>query len=401
MEKEFQIIHVFDDDKFIDSAIALFESVFPKKSKYFVIVNNDKGSLKYVKSNLVTSIKLDSVTDYNRLSNYIDSYDKKIVFLHALNYRKQLLVSKLSDSVFKVWFVWGYDLYNQWKPFERKIYERATLDFLNKDLNYKSSILNKIYYSFFIYKLFKNSKRDYNTIFFKSVQNIDIAVPVIPTEMKYINALNKKIKYAPFTYGYLEYYLGDKFNMSLIKTNNILVGNSANPTNNHIEIFNKLSMLTLGDRKVIVPLNYGNNGEYLNFVLKKGRQLLGENFYPITKFLSLNEYNDLTLNCGYLIFNHIRQQGVANLIVLGSTGTKIFLNQKSSVYKYYQVLGMNIHTIKQLNNASINELLSEDKVLHNKQVFIKEYSLKNVQEKIIKLMSKVLNQSFNKLDKSI
>ena len=45
--------------------------------------------------------------------------------------------------------------------------------------------------------------------------------------------------------------------------------------------------------------------------------------------------------CDTLIFNHIRQQGVGNIITLGYLGAKIYLNKKSPVFEFYKNVSRN------------------------------------------------------------
>jgi dTDP-N-acetylfucosamine:lipid II N-acetylfucosaminyltransferase len=53
----------------------------------------------------------------------------------------------------------------------------------------------------------------------------------------------------------------------------ILVGNSATPTNNHVEVFKLLSDLDLRGHKVIAPLSYGDE-RYRDAIIKLYRWML-------------------------------------------------------------------------------------------------------------------------------
>ena len=382
-----KILHIFDDEKFVDSAIRIFESVYPNQSQYLVVTEKEDLSFIYVKSKLVEPVTLNQQSDFVALSNRVKTSSSKIVFLHALNRRKQNLVNQLNEDITKVWFLWGYDLYNHWKPLKYKIYDKKTLEFLNRNYTLKSRFLNWLFYQKNIYKLFKFSKKIYKTDFYRTVQKIDIAVPVLASEMEFILSLNKKIKYAPFAYGCIEHLLGNRIKENSLMAKNILVGNSAAPTNNHVEAFLILSKLDLQGRKVIVPLNYGDKGEYLTHVLNQGYELLGENFYPLTDFLPLDEYNELILSCGFAVFNHIRQQAVGNIIIMGYFGAKLILNNKGVAYKYFKSIGLDIFSINELDNSTLNSGLDKEEFENNRKILFDNYSLESVKIKVEKLVS--------------
>ena len=75
-----------------------------------------------------------------------------------------------------------------------------------------------------------------------------------------------KAKQVQFSYGF-----PIKANNKLIfftSGNKILVGNSGNESNNHIDIYYKLKDFNLKERKVISPLSYGGSIKYINNVIK-------------------------------------------------------------------------------------------------------------------------------------
>lgn len=409
MNSKFKVIHVFDDDKFIDSAIKLIESVHPNKSRYFV-VQSARLPFIYVKSNKAESLIIQCNDDEQKFVDYIHECNIEVVFFHALNLTKQRLVNAIDKRVVKVWFIWGYDLYTNWQLFKKHIYEKETFHFLNANKNLKvfknKLIFNNI--SFWLFSSFNYKKlllpkkmnrildNNYSTDFYNAIQKIDIVVPVVPTEYDLVKKIKINPVYAPFSYDCLENILRDKIIEDVLQSNNILIGNSADPSNNHIEAFKKIAKFDLNDRKVIVPLSYGGSKAYIDFVIEKGNYYFGENFVPLINFMTLQEYNQLISSCGFVIFNHIRQQAVGNIITLGYMGAKLFLNEKSPVFAYYKNLGMNIFTTNNILSAAINENLDVDKYNANKKIFIENYSERAVKEKIGKLFSIVNDELLKK-----
>ncbi len=407
--KNFRITHVFDDDKFIDSAIKLMESVYPGQSDYFVIKNHGTA-FNFVKSPLAKAVKLESEQDELAFTQHILKSENKAIFFHALNSKKQKIANRLPSHLVKVWFIWGFDLYTSWKLFHRFLFEKETRQFITKNkffFYFKQKLqFNKYTFLLFLFsekksfffpkKVFQFIQRLYNTEFYQAAKRIDIVVPVIPAEYELVKSLKINAQFAPFTYGSLEEMLGDKINCSVKTANDILLGNSADPSNNHVDVLKQLSRIGVADKKVFVPLSYGGNPNYIKFVIEEGKRYLGENFMPITDFLNHKQYSELLSNCGFLIFNHLRQQGVGNIIMLGYRGSKIFLNEKSPVFSYYRSLGMHIYSTQKIDEKALFENLTEAQVVENQRIFIENYSNTVVMEKVRTLLKTVEIEIANK-----
>jgi len=388
------IIHIFNDDKFIDPTIKLFEEVVPGESVYFVIKRKEE-QLFYVKSSEIRRVDLTDASEKEALVRFINSNLSHIVFLHALDSEKQKLVFTILPDIKKVWFIWGYDLYGNWPLLKRHIYKERTQSALKQKTGFKNKLLYNSF-SFFLFrkkqylkriskKLYRILNNTFDTPFYRATQLIDYVVPVVPTEYAIVKRMKLKAQYAPFTYGCIEDLLGDKINKNVLNQPNILVGNSADPTNNHIEIFTELSRLDLGNRNVYVPLSYNGNPDYIKEVLKSGHELLGVNFHPLLDFMPLEQYNEILLSCGVLIFNHVRQQGVGNIIILGYLGATLFLNAKSPVYSYYKSLGMNVFTVKDISSKL--SMKPEEKDVEKNQIILNDlYSRRAVHAKIKTLL---------------
>ena len=102
------------------------------------------------------------------------------------------------------------------------------------------------------------------------IERIDYFAPVLEYEYELVRkalSFRNFPEYIYFNYGSLEKHLIKSFNQKNVNGDNILVGNSATDTNNHIEIFDLLNTLVLGDStKIICPLSYGNETYKKNII---------------------------------------------------------------------------------------------------------------------------------------
>ena len=121
---------------------------------------------------------------------------------------------------------------------------------------------------------------------------------------------------------------------------NIQVGNSADPENRHVEVFDKLGRIS-GQLKfnVYCPLSYGDE-EYAEAVIAEGTSLFRESFIPLTKFMSFEEYNRYMATIDVAIFNHRRQQAMGNIIGLLSMGKTVYLRSTETPYQFFKELGI-------------------------------------------------------------
>jgi hypothetical protein len=149
----------------------------------------------------------------------------------------------------------------------------------------------------------------------------------------------------------------------------ILVGNSATPTNRHVEIFNKLMKFKSID--IFVPLSYGDNS-YMQQIMAEGKKVFRDNFYPLVDMMEYDDYLSFLNSVDIAIFNHSRQQAVGNIILLLLMGKTIYLSKDNNAYEMLKKLEIIFKDTVQLN-YKIEQISLADKI-HNQKVIMKNYS---------------------------
>jgi hypothetical protein len=295
----------------------------------------------------------------DELSVNIDLNDFNAIVLHSLRYNDCLFLVKSEVNIPIIWFFWGAEFFNDGK-------------FYNTFLTKKSiRIRRKVLFSYSLnlglYQLIKEffpyvidfSRANRNKL--AALKKINFVVPVVPGD--YV-VLKKKYNLTAKLF-HLNYVnpLIDSYQVKNIERKNILLGNSSSYANNHFEAIDKLAELNLEDRKVIIPLNYGDKilSSYVaNYALIK----LGVNNVIILKnFLSFTDYNDLLLSCEFIFMNHKRQQAVGNIVQGFLNGCHVYLRRESTVYQYLKDCGF---IVSALNDVKYLTRLSKDTVELNR-----------------------------------
>jgi hypothetical protein len=138
---------------------------------------------------------------------------------------------------------------------------------------------------------------------------------------------------------------------------NIQVGNSANPTNNSIEVIRFLGKHLSNQCRVFCPLSYGDK-DYAKKVIEFGKNELGDNFIPMTTFLGREEYAAFVASVDILIMNHQRQQGLGNIFSYLFLGKKVYIRSDNSSFPFFKDHGIVVYDTKALlNNGDIGQLM--------------------------------------------
>jgi hypothetical protein len=125
----------------------------------------------------------------------------------------------------------------------------------------------------------------------------------------------------------------------------ILFGNSATPTNNHLEMFDALESADLAGRRLIAPLNYGNK-KYGDEIERIGRDRFGDAFVALRDFMPLDEYYSHIASCGTVMMNHVRQQGGTTVATALYKGAQVFLRNENPLLSFYRNMGIRVWSIQ-------------------------------------------------------
>lgn len=399
------ILHVSKDDRFILSAISIFEKVNPQNNKYVVWksprkytlptyfikfwINKDNYILSFPKIKNLNPNNLDSAGENNSFTTLAtygsDAFFKEIgditqynaIIFHSLIYNH----AKILKTILKridipiVWIPYGYEIHNMLPEFKKTLFQFETLKYIRKNRSGQSSNI----------VLLENLKAQ---IIKEAIKMTDIcAVPILEEFVYYKTQLNLKAQFEWFSYYPIEQI--SEINNHILKGNNILVGNSSTPTNNHLEVFSRLKSMELDDRKIIAPLNYGNKNYAKNIAIV-GKKYFGDKFQSIDEFLSLPEYNKIICTCKIAIMNHNRQQAFGTILGLIWFGLKVFLNENNSIYQYLKRIGVCVFSFEKEFDTNAFDELNHQQIQKNKQILFEEFSEKTICQRTKVLIEKIM-----------
>ena len=327
-------LHVCTLDKFIPPFLKFIRNEFEKEKNEFYMIGDN---IKYPYQRDTHTVQHCGFLYYLLLIRLMYSADK--IILHGLFSFQIILILALNPKLLKksYWVIWGGDLY--------------TFMFPKKGLKYK---LKEVLRVFVIKRL------GFLLTYVKG--DVDLV-------RKHYSARGQYLE----TIGYLSNVIpsnipGSENNKKNI---NILVGNSADPTNNHFDALDKLAKFKNEDIRIHVPLSYGDK-DYAKKVIDYGKSLFGDKFIGITEFIPYNEYICFLKNIDIAVFNHQRQQAMGNTINLLAMGKKVYLREGTTQKEFFNNLAVQTFNIDNID-ISINFSGKE-----NTQILEKYFSRKNL-----------------------
>lgn len=365
VQDELSIAHFVTDEKFIDSAYQRFESVAPGSSTYYFI--SSKRDLLYIREAPITFVSPWSLLNplfYLRLKRC------SFVVVHAMANMHRLLVFLAPPRIKFLWVGLGYDYYELLGP-PGDLLLHQTLDYVKqkraKDKPSSAVFPLKAFGKWLFHRLVPLPR---------VMCKLTAFSPALERDYELITELsNSRIPpYIDWNYGSVSRLIDEVAPAPPSRSGAILLGNSATVTNNHIEALDLLRSVGVGYRQIICPLSYGDK-EYGAHISHYGHSLFGDRFVPLLDYMALDDYLELISNCSVFVANHIRQQGLGNLIALMHVGARVFLNKRSPVFQDFTQRGAYVNSLDDLIEAPhlLEEPLTAEQVADN-QRFLKGLS---------------------------
>lgn len=337
-------LHVFQNEKFVLPFIEFIENNFVSSEHLFLILgglSEKEHPLPKQENIVVLDRDLAKKINIFKLSKILNPYfiEAKKIIIHSF------IIANIVDFLFlnqhflekSNWVIWGGDLYD-YKQKNKSLLKRFYL-FRKKVIIQKLSGLIAL------------AKGDY-----------ELAQKWFGATGRYYEC----IMYPSNLYKPLD--IIDKRNDSTLY---IQIGNSADSSNNHLDVFEKLKKYAGQNIEIICPLSYGD-AKYAEVVINKGKELFGKKFKPLTEFMAFDEYLQILGKIDIAIFNFKRQQGVGNIVTLLGLGKKVYIHSDTTPWNTFKEIGITVYNANHIDLDKIDDKTREKNINSVKQYFSEE-----------------------------
>lgn len=359
--------HIIIQDKFFDAYIEDIYKLHQEHNNIFWI-RGSKGDSSLLKTERpVVYIGHDKEAIINRLKT-LNSDDKLFVSWYDFFIGDCILESGISNRLYV--YLMGGDFYNEPMGYHNFwLYDKYTKKIVDKlqlpPINLKRRPLNwgKILNEYRVRNKYKKQIVDEYNKKLATLARIDYLVTGTDNygEVNLIKRLYPSFR-GEYVYGSydqnfelaksvvpVELYLGDR-------PLRILLGNSADPTNNHIDACRFLQKAISINKVVICPLSYGSSA-YSGLFQKWSQKHLQEQFSPITSFMNRKSYIDFLNKMDIVVMYHNRQQALGNIITSLVLGKPVFLKANNPVYAMLQNMGIpNLYDVSKIRSINFSEV---------------------------------------------
>lgn len=333
-----KILHFVVDDKFIDTAIREFEAIAPGVNEFVIL--DAKPPFRYIKDARVRTVSAEG------FAREAAREDVRGVIFHALQANHLGVLQGIPAGRTVVWVGWGYDYYGLLNDaFPDGLLQPQTARLVARLSAAPHGAVEPTQLAY-ARPYRKPTARE-----IEAMRRVDVFATLCDTEYELIRRHHPWFseRFVRWNYGTAEDDLSLADGTPRTPGPNLLLGNSATATNNHLEMFELVRRhVDLQGRQVIVPLSYGD-ANYRRVILQAGEQMLGAAFVPLVDYMSRDRYIEILSSCGFALMNHVRQQAVGNINISALLGARIFLNRRNPLHRWLGALGMPLGDIERLD----------------------------------------------------
>ena len=357
------VLHLAIDEKFMPFAQKVFETALPGQNQYRVM-RRSGGS--YLQPSSTVQIVTRSYWFSYRLERDLEWAD--CVVVHFLTLWSARAIARAPARALAVWHGWGADYYPLLDGYLNRLYLPLTQALIDGPPGIGRWLrrvrgLTEHAKELLAQPLLQHWRS-------QALRRLDV-ISVMPEEFEILKRSHPSVHarhHQLYYFSAEESFLPGPPSMT---GPDILLGNSASSTNNHLDAFDLLRSLDLGERNLIVPLSYGD-ATYAEAICRQGRKLFGKRFEPLLTYLSPDEYSARVATCGFVFMNHVRQQGTGNISMAMLKGAKVFLRRENLLMPFYRKFGAIVHEFPDASSAAVRDVFAplnaEDRKINRRVV---------------------------------
>lgn len=321
------IVHLLMDEKYTSEFVDLIETYFNQNKTHALLVLTRHEKLRYEvkKTGSIVLIRQD-IRSLMRLARYLLKADRIIVhglFNHYLVY----IIFLLNVAPKVLWGIWGGDLYDYHK--EKGLYKFVKTSIIRRFNGICTHIKGD---ADLARKVYGFRGRRYPCFMYPSCL-VEKSFQTLPNE-----------KHQGFT---------------------IMVGNSADDENRHLDILEKLKTIDLRNARIVLPLSYGRQ-DYADEVEKQYKEQFGDQVLSLRQFMPRQDYYRLLSEVDAAVYAHRRQQAVGNITQLVAVGAKVYIEPFVTTYSWLTDMGIKVFNYEEMDQTIFEPLSMEEKQENNR-----------------------------------
>lgn len=353
--------HIMVQDKFIDSFIDDIYKINAEDNNDFWIRGNKNGTNHINTDKKVTYIGND-VSEWKIKLSKLSKKDS--IFIHWYDMWIGELVLNLPNKLFV--FHWGGDFFGEplWHN-AKWLFEKVTYRYVKRNSEYPYITFKRGKNLLLQLKNLINFKRNVIRKYNKKHEQIERIDYIILVGSNTGDVKKTKEIYPKFNAIHLSGFYNLNFNISNDKPIKdkrdekikLLLGNSATPSNNHLDAFKKLSKLK--NIEIYCPLSYGDV-KYRDLIIREGRQRFGKNFHPVLDFLRREEYVVFLNSMDIVYMYHNRSQAWGNIATCLTLGKPVFLRSTNSIGEMIDNIGIKKYDADKINKLNLATIMKDN-----------------------------------------
>lgn len=275
-----------------------------------------------------------------------------------------------------------------WVVFGTEVYDRHDMEWRN--LSRSSKFLLSLRHLKGV--LFKESKSSETPL--DVLQRVDYclnsSIEIFEEIKGYIG--NESMQHIRYSYFTIEDMVGNLLD-ERASGDNVLLGNCANITNNHITALNIMRKTKFSrNASLIVPLSYGSAWTK-KIICRYAKIFFRDKFTPLMNYLPRDEYNCILLSCSTFVDAHYRPNAFGNILTSLWIGLHVYVSKYAIQTTFLKNLGLRFGILEEdlRNDGNAYVRASDEDFQHNREILMANYG-KNQIEKNVDNIIRVLGQ---------
>lgn len=384
--------HIIKQDKFFNGYIEDIYDLHLEDGNVFWVQGNPGECPHLTSSRTKEYLTNDKEHIINRL-RMLSPNDKLFVSWYCGTIAEAIIESGIKNPLY-VYLMGGEFYADPWGWHNHWLYDKKTYQQL-KNVGYEPSIKwsrrNPLHWGRIIddIKRIKQYKRqlpkEYNKKK-KEVERIDYIVlpkqdtPEVLLLRKLYPTLRAKHVYGLFDQNFdLASVMPTK--TDVIEPYRVLFGNSADPTNNHIDGMHFLKKNFKENFDLYPVLSYGDTN-CKKWAIECGQKLFGDNFHAVADYMNRQNYLNFVNSMDAVMMYHNRQQAAGNIMTALVLGKPVFMKSTNVVYQMLKNIGVSsIYDVNLLKEIPLLDFIEEAKLKRQETIEL----IRNVYSKELRL----------------